>query len=785
MDENKKSKKKIKFLISLFITVTIVSLLCGCSRKQTFKITFKDYDGTILRVLEIEKGKIPKFDGTPLRDSDDTYEYTFLSWDGDLTKANKDVTYTAVYTSTPLVDKQEKLTKESIDDNKQKNDKDSKNDIDAWNSSYYVNFLDDDKTVIQRSIYKYGSMPSCPTPKTKIVDGYEYTFKSWSPSIHTVKDTQTYTATYTKRYVGGGSSSGGGGSTPVNTDATVKYKDSSNGSTKSIKIPANTTITIDAGSGSITGSSPITLTKNQTLDLTISDYTPTPTAGYAFKGYTYDSATKKFTAEYGLLITVSFDMQGHGSDIPSQTIAAGSKATKPTDPTAAGYVFKGWYKEAACTNEWNFDSDTVSTNRTLYAKWQVTVTFNTQGHGTAPATQTIDINGKATKPTDPTADGYVFMGWYKEATCETEWNFTNDQVPTNTTLYAKWQVTVTFDVQGKGTAPATQTLDINGKATKPTDPTAAGYVFKGWYKEAACTNEWNFTNNQVPTNTTLYAKWVVTVTFNVQGKGTAPKSQTIMDGSKVSKPTDPTVAGYVLEGWYKEAACTNKWDFDSNTVTKDTTLYAKWITALSDKILKAKTIYTDGEAACRADSTNSVISINGIDCYVLKVDGDKAELITKVIYNVVFDATKYTYSESSLKTWMDGFYTDNLKTGHDSDKKDENAILKTKVTYYYIDSVSDGKDLTPFTSGTVDQYVFALDANEVKANEKKFKGDQTKIVSDKDTPYWSDSGLLGFWTAAGCTHPYAFTVNSNGFFSRTWTTNSDYGARPAFWISLD
>jgi uncharacterized repeat protein (TIGR02543 family) len=41
-------------------------------------------------------------------------------------------------------------------------------------------------------------------------------------------------------------------------------------------------------------------------------------------------------------------------------------------------------------------------------------------------------------------------------------------------------------------------------------------------------------------------------------------------------PTAPTKSGYTFEGWYKEATLTNAWDFETDTVTEDITLYAKW-----------------------------------------------------------------------------------------------------------------------------------------------------------------------------------------------------------------
>ncbi len=77
--------------------------------------------------------------------------------------------------------------------------------------------------------------------------------------------------------------------------------------------------------------------------------------------------------------------------------------------------------------------------------WRCTVTFNTNGHGTDPAAQTLWSNqDKATVPTAPTANGYIFQGWYTEAACINQWDF-NTVVPGDMTLYAKWDVRYTFN----------------------------------------------------------------------------------------------------------------------------------------------------------------------------------------------------------------------------------------------------------------------------------------------------------------------------------------------------
>lgn len=69
-----------------------------------------------------------------------------------------------------------------------------------------------------------------------------------------------------------------------------------------------------------------------------------------------------------------------------------------------------------------------------------------------------------------------------------------------------------------------------------------------------------------------------TVTFDMMGHGTQIAAITgLKQGSLVTKPAESSVKGYVFDGWYKESECKNKWDFVKDTVTKDITLYAKWI----------------------------------------------------------------------------------------------------------------------------------------------------------------------------------------------------------------
>ena len=212
------------------------------------------------------------------------------------------------------------------------------------------------------------------------------------------------------------------------------------------------------------------------------------------------------------------------------------------------------------------------------------VTFDVQGHGTAPAQLSdLESGSKIEKPEDPSADGYTFVGWYKEDSCATEWKFDIDTVVEDTTLYAKWDeilYTLTYDVQGKGTAPSAVTgLKYNSKVEAPTAPTVENYALEGWYKESDCKNKWNFETDTVKNNLTLYANWVdvFKVTYDAKGHGTAPEAvKNLLAGDKLEEPEAPAEEGYAFEGWYKDEEFKAEWDFDTDTVTENTTLYAYW-----------------------------------------------------------------------------------------------------------------------------------------------------------------------------------------------------------------
>ena len=67
---------------------------------------------------------------------------------------------------------------------------------------------------------------------------------------------------------------------------------------------------------------------------------------------------------------VTFTTNGHGATVPNQEVATGTTAVEPVDPSAAGFIFNGWYTDSALTTAANFATP-IAADTTLYASWSV------------------------------------------------------------------------------------------------------------------------------------------------------------------------------------------------------------------------------------------------------------------------------------------------------------------------------------------------------------------------------------------------------------------------------
>ena len=137
---------------------------------------------------------------------------------------------------------------------------------------------------------------------------------------------------------------------------------------------------------------------------------------------------------YGNTTGVIVTYKDGDSEYAKQVLPSGTLATRPDTPaTTPGYTFGGWNK--ADGTAWDYASDKVTDNITLYAKWAAntyTITFDTAG-GSEIAPITQDYGTVITAPEAPEREGYTFIGWDK-AIPET-------MPAENITLKARWKDT--------------------------------------------------------------------------------------------------------------------------------------------------------------------------------------------------------------------------------------------------------------------------------------------------------------------------------------------------------
>ena len=217
------------------------------------------------------------------------------------------------------------------------------------------------------------------------------------------------------------------------------------------------------------------------------------------------------------------------------------------------------------------------------------------------------------KPADPTKEAdaqytYTFTGWdpeIAEVTGDATYKatYTAEPVPVK-------KGTLTFDLGGGTLDGKTGSITIEanvGDTIKlPGAPTREGYMFQYWkgsrYEAGA--------DYKVEGDHTFTAVWeenkakAYTVTFDANGHGTAPDSQTVEEGKKASKPKDPTVSGYTFGGWFTDKECKSVYSFDT-PVTKDITLYAKWTKNSSSTVDTGRTTSKGTSGGTSASTTGT------------------------------------------------------------------------------------------------------------------------------------------------------------------------------------
>lgn len=140
-------------------------------------------------------------------------------------------------------------------------------------------------------------------------------------------------------------------------------------------------------------------------------------------------------------------------------------------------------------------------------------------------------------------------------------------------------------------------------------------------------------------------------------------------GEKIATPTDPVLEGYTFDGWYKDSNYNTKWNFTTDTITKDITLYAKF-TKISEPSISFVDVFNS--LSIKSRLTFKVDYINGE--MLLKEDS--------LYLNYVLPLTKEEYNaydESKLTAYVDG---DEVDVVIENDSNMYYLIIKISVSDY-------------------------------------------------------------------------------------------------------
>ena len=523
-----------------------------------YNIKFLDWDGSVIQTVKYHFGDTITAIADPERASDETYTYTFLSWNKPFGTCTGNASFTAQYESTFI--------------------------------NYTVVFKDYDGSVISRKTYHFGDTITIPADPIRASDEtYTYTFKDWGNISTSCNGNKEYTAVYNSEYI----------------EYTVVFKDH-NGDTLSSKayhygdevvVPSDPTRVADntytyafAGWDKEIVDCVANATYTATYTPTFIDYTvvfkdydgtvlntqtyhygdavsapEAPTresdviGSYTFKAWDNTvvncAGDATYTATYEINYTdytVIFKNED-GTVLSTNTYHYGDEVTAPEAPTKAAdntytYTFKAWDKTVVdCAG----DATYTATYDSTYIDY--TIIFKNED-GTVLSTNTYHYGDEITAPETPTkaADNtytYTFKAWDKTVVdCAGNATYT----ATYDSTYIDY--TVIFKNED-GTVLSTNTYHYGDEITAPETPTKAAdntytYTFKAWDKTVVdCAGDAIY----LATYDSAYIDY--TVIFKNED-GTVLSTNTYHYGDEITAPETPTKAAdntytYTFKAWDK------------------------------------------------------------------------------------------------------------------------------------------------------------------------------------------------------------------------------------------
>ena len=286
-------------------------------------------------------------------------------------------------------------------------------------------------------------------------------------------------------------------------------------------------------------------------------FTFTPEAGYRLKSaavngdivklennsYTIENVDRDITvsAVYEQIpvreYTVAFESNG-GNKVENQKVLENDKISRPADPVRNGYTFGGWYTDASLTSDWNFESDRITSDTTLYAKWikdviPSPIKVNKITLNRKSVTLAVKDSMKLSASVLPGNAGDKTVTWSssdnKVAVVDSTGRVTakgageaiitvtaKDGSKVNDKCIVKVGYNITYKLNKGTNAPANPSIYTSDQSLALKKPGRKGYQFSGWYRDRKYKKKITRISKGTKGNLTLYAKWSKVKTGKVE-----------------------------------------------------------------------------------------------------------------------------------------------------------------------------------------------------------------------------------------------------------------------------
>ena len=313
-------------------------------------VIFKDWDGTILKTETVSYGGSATAPANPSRDG-----YEFTGWDKTFNYVTEDITVTAQYSR----------------------------------NTFTITWLNDDGTLIDTTAVAPGEVPTHADPTKTATAEYTYTFAGWDPEIVAATGDATYTATYT----------------PVKRSYTITWKNDDG------SLIDTTTVEY----GVVPTHADPTKESTDEFNYTFAGWTPEIEAVTGDATYTaaYTSETRTYTVTWvnydGSVLET--DENVRYGEMPSYS---GKEPEREADAQYT-YIFSGWSPEVAVvTDDVTYTAAYTETPNKYTVIWQndngtVLETDENIEYGTMPT-----YDGEEPAKAADAQYTYTFAGWDPE-----------------------------------------------------------------------------------------------------------------------------------------------------------------------------------------------------------------------------------------------------------------------------------------------------------------------------------------------------------------------------------